>query len=364
MSSSFKNIVSYTETNVPSDTISCIQITRNNQLFCTSSWDGDVRCYGINRVQNSIQSSPMNRISLGVPATSCCWTLDGTQIIAGGGDGKVHLWNVASGASTPTQIAQHNKGIVSVSINTQTNLLTVGSLDGDIGLYDLRSPSQCVRCSLLLPVDASQCQGVFNSALQWVSRLAGLLRSVDSSQFAFTNGNDIFIYDLTNPSNPFKTIVSSESDDFITSLAFSPRKYFAHGLLNGLVVVEFLRVPYDGTTIDKDLRFRVGKNTNNIQHTVTGICFHNPSEYIFTCAGNGALILWDCVNRSRVQDFEKSYSTSIQGITACCNSYDGSTLVYAKGYAWDLGAPSTVPKSYKIDTSVELICKSIQSIVC
>ena len=184
---------------------------------------------------------------------------------------------------------QHNKGIVSVSINTQTNLLTVGSLDGDIGLYDLRSPSQCVRCSLLLPVDASQCQGVFNSALQWVSRLAGLLRSVDSSQFAFTNGNDIFIYDLTNPSNPFKacflslshqTIVSSESDDFITSLAFSPRKYFAHGLLNGLVVVEFLsifasgltcrRVPYDGTTIDKDLRFRVGKNTNNIQHTVTG----------------------------------------------------------------------------------------------
>ena len=159
--------------------------------------------------------------------------------------------------------------------------------------------------------------------------------------------------------------MNSESDDFITSLAFSPQKYFAHGLLNGLVVVEFLsssvcgltcrRVPYDGTTVEKDLRFRVGKNTNNIQHTVTGcVCrewftigsastirlntslhmrgtahsFYGTVSIEVVCRTLRNRVI-RCVVRCR-------YSTSIHGITACCNSYDGSILVYAKGYAWDL----------------------------
>ena len=31
-----------------------------------------------------------------------------------------------------------------MSINTKTNLLTVGSVDGDVGVYDIRSPNNVV----------------------------------------------------------------------------------------------------------------------------------------------------------------------------------------------------------------------------
>lgn len=34
--------VSFIIQNLPADTINSIQITTNNNLFCTTSWDGDV----------------------------------------------------------------------------------------------------------------------------------------------------------------------------------------------------------------------------------------------------------------------------------------------------------------------------------
>lgn len=36
---------------------------------------------------------------------------------------------------------------------------------------------------------------------------------------------------------------------------------------------------------------------------------------------------------------EERQSNVTHGITACCCSYDGSLLVYAKGYGWDLVEP-------------------------
>lgn len=42
--------------------------------------------------------------------------------------------------------------------------------------------------------------------MQWVVRLFLAFCSVDTSQFAFTNGKDLFIYDLLNPSQAFKVV--------------------------------------------------------------------------------------------------------------------------------------------------------------
>lgn len=76
-----------------------------------------VRCYGLNYNGTSVQSALKTKINIGVPATSCCWTpvliflnfmmnQDNSQIIIGGADGKVYLWNVTSGSMQPQQISQ------------------------------------------------------------------------------------------------------------------------------------------------------------------------------------------------------------------------------------------------------------------
>ena len=123
-----------------------------------------VRCYSIQYSQNMIASQMAARISLGSPAISACWNQVGvwhetqlqesTQIYAGDASGKVILWDLGANASQGNPIAQvfpneegnlqHNHSIVSVQVNTAANCLTVGSLDGNVRLYDLRTPSNCV----------------------------------------------------------------------------------------------------------------------------------------------------------------------------------------------------------------------------
>lgn len=40
---------------------------------------------------------------------------------------------------------QHNQPIVGVSLNRAVNALVTGSVDGDTRVYDVRSPTTCVR---------------------------------------------------------------------------------------------------------------------------------------------------------------------------------------------------------------------------
>ena len=73
---------------------------------------------------------------------------------------------------------------------------------------------------------------------------------------------------------------------------------------------------------------------------------HNPSEGIVTGSSDGCLILWNVFSRTKVSTYEKGFvhlssvmgrlSSNPNGITACAYSYDGSMIVYATGYGWEL----------------------------
>ena len=103
------------------------------------------------------------------------------------------------------------------------------------------------------------------------------------------------------------------------------------------------------------------------------IAVHNPTEYILTASADGSLTLWNAISRTKVGMFEKGFgslpfitcstSTNPNGITACAYSMDGSMLVYAKGYGWDFGAPSTVNPTYKMDMTTRLYLRSHSNIV-
>ena len=76
------------------------------------------------------------------------------------------------------------------------------------------------------------------------------------------------------------------------------------------------------------------------------ISVHNPTEGFLTGSSDGCLVLWDVFNRTKTSTFEKGWgvegevrgrlSSNPNGISACAYSYDGSILVYAMGYNWDL----------------------------
>lgn len=73
---------------------------------------------------------------------------------------------------------------------------------------------------------------------------------------------------------------------------------------------------------------------------------HNPTEGFLTGSSDGCLVLWDVFNRTKTSTFEKGWGVGEEvrgrlgsnpnGISACAYSYDGSILVYAMGYNWDL----------------------------
>ncbi|KAK8793022.1 hypothetical protein WA538_002533 [Blastocystis sp. DL] len=332
----------FEEKNVPNDTINSLQFSYNNNFFCSTSWDGDVRCYGIQSSPSSIASQPVSRISLGSPAISACWNMESTQIFAGDANGKVVSWDLGANATQGNQIAQHNQSIVSVQYNTAANCLTVGSLDGNVRLYDIRAPSNCMNLN---------CNGYLTS----------IANGINQTKFAMTNGVDTFEYDLANPSQPMNTYKES-ADDFVTTLSYSPTKFIIQGMISGLVQVKYLDPNDNIRNNKKDLRFRVGRR-ERIQYTCSGIAVHNPTEYILTASADGSLTLWNAISRTKVGMFEKGTSTNPNGITACAYSMDGSMLVYAKGYGWDFGAPSTVNPTYKMDMTTRLYLRSHSNIV-
>ncbi|KNB44673.1 hypothetical protein JH06_4047 [Blastocystis sp. subtype 4] len=288
-----------------------------------------------------IASQMAARISLGSPAISACWNQESTQIYAGDASGKVILWDLGANASQGNPIAQHNHSIVSVQVNTAANCLTVGSLDGNVRLYDLRTPSNCMNLN---------CNG----------SLTAICNGVNMTKFAMTNGIDTYEYDLSNPSQPMSTYRET-GDDFITSLAYSPTKFVIQGMVSGIVQVKYLN-PTDNIKHDgKDLRFRIGRR-DRVQYTCTALTVHNPSEGILTACADGSLTLWNAINRNKFGTFEKGTSSNPNGISACAYSYDGSMLVYAKGYNWDFGAPNTINPIYKMDMTTRLYIRAHSNI--
>lgn len=72
--------------------------------------------------------------------------------------------------------------------------------------------------------------------------------SITNTNVALSSGTDTFQFNLTNTSQPFdvwiislfnEQVTKESGGDVVTSLCYTPTKYFAAGMSNGLVHVKY-----------------------------------------------------------------------------------------------------------------------------
>ncbi|KAJ3533353.1 hypothetical protein NM688_g7294 [Phlebia brevispora] len=170
----------------PTDSISSIAFSPQQDYLAVGSWDNNVRIYEIGSNGQSVGKAMYGHQG---PVLSVCWNKDGTKILSGGADNAGRMFDVTTGQST--QVAQHEAPIKSVKwidMPGQGGFLATGSWDKTVKYWDIRSPA---------PVSSVQ-----------LPERCYTLDVVYPLMVVGTAERHIQIFNLSNPTTAYKTLIS------------------------------------------------------------------------------------------------------------------------------------------------------------
>ncbi|XP_064904019.1 cilia- and flagella-associated protein 52-like [Columba livia] len=166
--------------------------------FCSSAWnDGRIRAFV------PATGEPMYEINnahnLGVTAIAA--TSDCKQIISGGGDGQVRIWNIGEKTQKLREVLKEHRGAVScIKTNKNDKEGVTASLDGTCVIWDLE---RYVRKQMILDNTLFKCvcyhrgeyqiitSGTDRKIVYWEVLDGSAIREVQGSLSSSINGMDI-----------------------------------------------------------------------------------------------------------------------------------------------------------------------------
>ncbi|KAF8980646.1 hypothetical protein BGZ46_003917 [Entomortierella lignicola] len=293
----------------PTDGISEIQFSPQADFLAASSWDNNVRIYEIQANGSSVAKT---MYSHGAPALCCAWSKDGAKLASGGADKIAKLFDVSTGQST--QVAQHDAPIKEVRwVDGPSPILATGSWDKSIKYWDTRQPTPI--STITLPERLYTMDSVFPLLV------------------AGTADRHVLIYNLNNPTTPFKSLTSPLKWQTRTISCFNNGAGYGIGSIEGRVAIQYVE--------DKDasLNFsfkchREGGQTARDKATVYSVnCINwHPIHGTFSTAGaDGAFAFWDKDSRQKLKSFPKVGNP----ISSTCFNRNGSIFAYAISYDWN-----------------------------
>jgi len=150
----------------------------------------------------------------------------------------------------------------------------------------------------------------------------------------------ILVYDLRNPTQPFRQKHSPLKYQSRCVAIFPDQTGFALGSVEGRVGIEHIQ---DGD-LPKNFAFKCHRQNTDSKdpelHAVNSISFH-PIGTFATAGGDGAYNFWDKDAKHRL----KGFSRADQAVTAAQFSHDGSLYAYSVGYDWSKGVGEHVKLS-------------------
>ncbi|KAF9348996.1 hypothetical protein BGX26_012648 [Mortierella sp. AD094] len=303
----------------PADGISEIQFSPQADFLAASSWDNNVRIY---EIQANGSSMAKAMYSHAAPALCCAWSKDGTKLASGGADKIAKLFDVSTGQST--QVAQHDAPIKEVRwVDGPSPILATGSWDKSVKYWDTRQPTPI--STITLPERLYTMDSVFPLLV------------------AGTADRHVLIYNLNNPTTPFKTLTSPLKWQTRTISCFGNGAGYGIGSIEGRVAIQYVE--------DKDVALnfsfkchREGGQTPRDSATVYSVNSINwhPIHGTFSTAGaDGAFAFWDKDSRQKLKSFPKVGSP----ISSTCFNRNGTIFAYAISYDWNKGHTGATPQN-------------------
>lgn len=306
----------------PTDTVLDLAFLPQANFLAASSWDNKVRLYEINPNGLS-QGKAMYEHQ--APVLSTRWTADGSQVVSGGCDNAVRLYDVASGQSA--QIGAHDAPVKAVRVvacgPSKTPVVVSGSWDKTLKYWDMRTPNAVATVPLLERVYAMD--------------LCGDLLVAATASNSPTDKN-ITVIDLNNPGTKFKETTTPLKCQIKLVTCFIQGNGYAVGLIEGRLAVQYVRDE------DQKLAFSfkchrtsegAGAMATHTLYTLNCIVCHPVHGTFLTAGLDGVISFWDKDLKHRLKNYQSLWNP----ITAAAFNRDGTILSYAVGYDWSKGAP-------------------------
>ncbi|KZV59679.1 Poly(A)+ RNA export protein [Peniophora sp. CONT] len=297
----------------PPDSISSISFSPVADFLAVGSWDNNVRIYEVGP-NGQTQGKAMYQHQ--APVLSTCWSKDGTKLFSGGCDNAVRLFDISTGQSS--QVAQHDGPVKVVrSIETpQGSIIATGSWDKTLKYWDLRSPNPI--STVTLP------ERVYTMDVVYPLLVVG------------TAERHVQIFNLSNPTQPFKTMTSPLKWQTRVISCFPAANGFAVGSVEGRVAIQYVEDKDSQNNFSfKCHRKDSAPNTKDqsLVFAVNDITFH-PQQGTFSTAGSdGTINFWDKDARTRLKSFEPTPGP----VTASAFNHSGTIFAYSCAYDWSKG---------------------------
>ncbi|MFT3801611.1 MAG: hypothetical protein QM766_10365 [Burkholderiaceae bacterium] len=130
----------------PAPFVSSVAISRSGNRIAAGSWDRIVRVWDVDPSgcpDVAPPGCPRWRVDLQAPVKiwSVALSADGNRVAAGGDDGVVRLWDIASGQQIASSERLHSSMIWSIAFDPQGRRLASASQDGTIRLWRIGAAS-------------------------------------------------------------------------------------------------------------------------------------------------------------------------------------------------------------------------------
>ncbi|KAI8908411.1 WD40-repeat-containing domain protein [Gorgonomyces haynaldii] len=293
----------------PGDGISALSFSPQQDYLAASSWDNQTRIYEVQASGNAVGKASITHEG---PALDVCWSTDGTKVFSAGADKAGRLMDLNTGQTT--QVAGHDAPIKSCrwidGLPNMSNMVVTGSWDKTARYWDLRSPTPAH--TLQLP---ERCYSL---------DVKGPLMVIGTAE------RHVLIFNLNNPSTPYKQVESPLKWQTRTISCFINSTGYAVGSVEGRVGIQYV----EDKDASQNFSFKCHRDDKLGVFPVNHITFHPQYGTFSTCGGDGNYFFWDKDSRQRLKASPSPVGTSI---STCAFNRTGAIFAYAASYDWHKG---------------------------
>ncbi|KAF9426015.1 hypothetical protein BGZ94_007017 [Podila epigama] len=294
--------------NPPTDSISDLSFSKTSDLLAAASWNNEVRIW---EVMGDGSTVPKAMYSHDAPVLTCQWSPDGTKLASGGADTMGKLFDVTTQQST--QFAKHDQPIKALRW-IDPNIVATGGWDKQLKYWDIRQQT---------PI----------SSVQLSDRLYSM-DIYDKLLVAATADMSIAIYNMNNPTVPFRTLPSPLKMQTRVVSCFTTGGGFAVGSIEGRVAIQYSDVKdSQGNFSFKCHRDGAPAARDSSVYAVNAISFHPIHGTFATAGSDGGFTFWDKDSKQKLKMFPKQNGP----ISAATFNRNGNIYAYAVSYDWSRG---------------------------